>query len=115
MPPDFWQGLYVTVAGMGLVFLSLGILMLAMLALGRVFRQPGPQNTAPKTTPAPISPSAEAETMVAALAVALTRSQRLATPGMRVITPKPTEGRAASAWSLVGRQRLMESRNLRGR
>lgn len=32
------QGIYVTIIGMGLVFLSLGILLLAMIALERFFR-----------------------------------------------------------------------------
>jgi len=32
------QGLYITVAGMGLVFAALGLLLLAMVALDRAFR-----------------------------------------------------------------------------
>jgi len=34
----FLQGLWITVVGMGLVFLALGILVLSMMALERLFR-----------------------------------------------------------------------------
>ena len=38
MDSTFLQGLWITVMGMGLVFLALGILVLAMMALERLFR-----------------------------------------------------------------------------
>ena len=38
MDSTFWQGLWITAVGMGLVFLALGILVLAMMALERLFR-----------------------------------------------------------------------------
>ena len=38
MDSTFLQGLWITIMGMGLVFLALGLLVLAMMALERLFR-----------------------------------------------------------------------------
>ena len=100
---------------MGLVFLSLGVLMLAMMTLGRVFRQPTSNKTTPEPAVAPNGPAQNEEAVVAALAVALALSQEKATPTLRIPLLKMAEERAISAWGLAGRQRQMNSRNLRGR
>ena len=112
--PDVWQGLYVTVAGMGLVFLSLSILMLAMIILDRVFRRP-PTEKKIQEAAASSESTVNNEALVAALAVALAMSPRKVPPVSGILSAVPEKGATASAWSLAGRQRLMNSRNLRGR
>lgn len=50
---DLGSGLYVTVVGMGLVFVSLALLMLAMKLLDRVFPYKGDESPEGQTTAAP--------------------------------------------------------------
>ncbi len=103
---DFMQGVYVTIMGMGLVFASLGLLMLIIAVLGRVFReQPAPPSRPaaigfpPPPAPEP-DPSAE---IVAAIAVALAvlRQRRLGSKPAEttVVTFAPSTG----AWRATGR------------
>jgi Na+-transporting methylmalonyl-CoA/oxaloacetate decarboxylase gamma subunit len=51
----FLQGLWITVVGMGLVFLALGLLVLAMMALDRLFqpRAKGAMATGAAEEPSP--------------------------------------------------------------
>ena len=87
MDPDFIAGLQVTGLGMGLVFLTLILIMLIIMALGRIFRptveeevEAMPEALAP---PAPMLAIAPAETdadeaAAVALAVAVARAARAA-------------------------------------
>ena len=67
MESTFLQGLWITVMGMSLVFLALGILVAAMMALERLFR---PRAKGAMATGAAEEPSMEEEEIVA-IAVAL--------------------------------------------
>jgi Na+-transporting methylmalonyl-CoA/oxaloacetate decarboxylase gamma subunit len=64
------QGIHVTVIGMGLVFFSLGILLLAMIALERLFR-PDSFSSPGVVAPLPKGVSKGEEEKVAAIAVAI--------------------------------------------
>ena len=89
MDPDFIAGLQVTGLGMGLVFLTLILIMLIIMALGRIFRptveeevEAMPEALAP---PAPMLAIAPAETdadeaAAVALAIAVARASRAARP-----------------------------------
>jgi len=95
----FLQGIYVTVVGMGLVFLSLGILLLAMIALERLFR---PRET--RVVPPPEETDRAERERVAAIAVALASAMAKG-ESVRV-----EEGLGAglrektSPWALLGRR-----------
>lgn len=76
-----WQGLTISVMGMGLTFFALGLLILAMIVLERLFRTSpaGPETAAPEKEPAagrPAQPSEEEE-VVAAIAAALVHLRSL--------------------------------------
>jgi len=45
------QGLYISVAGMGLVFAGLGLLLLVMVGLDRLFPAKAQEGTAPEARP----------------------------------------------------------------
>lgn len=77
----FWQGLTLTVLGMGLTFAALGILILAMILLERLFRT---RRLIPDKPPSPEKPGAgtlardtEDEEVAAAIAVALAHFRSL--------------------------------------
>jgi sodium pump decarboxylase gamma subunit len=107
------QGLEITVVGMSLVFLTLGLIILALTLLTHLpvlqaktekpkpKAQPAKQNLSSQATAegaAPSSPAAnDAElARVAAITVALVRSRRLA-------TGQPSTQAASSKWKQYGR------------
>ncbi len=126
---EFIQGVYVTILGMGLVFASLGLLMLTILGLQWILRErPRPQAGSVRLTPALATGSAVAAPAlatgpaaplvavgaapdeagpspeaVAAIAVALATWQRrrhaAQPPETTVITFAPD----SSAWRAIGR------------
>jgi sodium pump decarboxylase gamma subunit len=110
---DFVEAARVTVMGMGMVFATLGGLMLIIAGLQRVFRQSGPRRAAPSAMMASIPPLAvtpvvdqedEVPTeVVAAIAVALAvlrEGQEVPdAPRTSVVTFAPGTG----AWRASGR------------
>ncbi len=77
----FWQGLTVTVTGMSLTFAALGVLILAMIVLDRLFRT---RRLIPDKSLSPEKPAAgmlardtEDEEIAAAVAVALAHFRSL--------------------------------------
>jgi len=93
----FLQGLWITAMGMGLVFLALGLLVLAMMALERLFRPTAKEVTA---TGAAEEPSTEEEE-IAAIAVALASLLKEAQGGDRQLGAALGDG--PGPWSVVGR------------
>ena len=78
---DIWQGLSLSVLGMGLTFAALGLLILAMFLLERIFRTRRliPEERSPEEPP-PASTSARdmrEEEVVAAIAIALAHLRSL--------------------------------------
>lgn len=101
---DLAQALVVTLVGMGLVFASLAVLMVIMMALERIF--PARRRAAPVPGPAPIVDEPELvadgeEEVVAAIAVALAvlRERQHAAPPTTVLTLPDT----GAAWRAAGR------------
>lgn len=111
---EFVQAIYVTILGMGLVFVSLGALMLVIMALQRLLRE-RPALAAPSgglpavpfrleaDLPPPAGEPTASEEVVAAIAVALAvwRAQRQAgePPETTVVTFAP----GSPAWRALGR------------
>jgi len=95
----FLQGIYITVVGMGLVFLSLALLLLAMIALERFFR-PGETRA---VAPAEETLSAERR-RVAAIAAAIAAAMA-EEEGVQVEEEGLGAGlrEKASPWALLGR------------
>ena len=102
MGSTFLQGIYITVVGMGLVFLSLALLLLAMIALERLFR---PEETR-------LVPPEEAERVkrerVAAIAAAIAAAMA-EKEGVQVEEEGLGAGlrEKASPWALLGRRGRM--------
>jgi len=86
MDPDFIAGLQVTGLGMGLVFLTLVLIMLIIMALGRIFWpaveeevEAMPEPLAPPAPALAVADAADADEAAAvALAVAVARAARAA-------------------------------------
>ena len=99
MGSTFLQGLWITVVGMSLVFLALGILVLAMMALERLFR---PKTEGTMAAVAPEEPST-GEEEIAAIAVALASllTKKEAPVGDRQLGSALGDG--PGSWSVVGR------------
>jgi sodium pump decarboxylase gamma subunit len=95
----FLHGLWITVVGMSLVFMALGILVLAMMALDRLFR---PKAEEAMVTGATKEPSTEEEE-IAAIAVALASllTKKKVQVGNRQLGS--TLGDGPGSWSVVGR------------
>ena len=74
-----WQGLMISVVGMGLTFTALGLLVGVMTLLERLTRsRPAPVlSPQPKTTGSSLARHAEDEEIAAAIAVALVHLQSL--------------------------------------
>jgi sodium pump decarboxylase gamma subunit len=106
----FFHGLWITVVGMGLVFLALGILVLAMMALERLFR---PRAKGVMATGAAEEPSIEEEE-IAAIAVALTSllTRKEAPVWDRKLGSALGDG--PGPWSVVGRGQQLRVRRIRG-
>lgn len=112
------QGLYITFFGMILVFSALGIIMLATIALERIFR---PREVTVVEEKAP--EFAEATTLeavagedryqIAAIAVAIALAQSEAMGGNGFLA-RGQDRRGPSPWVLHGRQAMMSGRELRG-
>jgi sodium pump decarboxylase gamma subunit len=77
----FWQGLTITILGMGLTFAALGILILAMILLDRLFRTRPllPDQQAVPETPVvgALARDTEDEEIAAAIAIALAHFRSL--------------------------------------
>jgi len=118
----FLQGLWITVMGMGLVFLALGILVLAMMALERLFR--------PRAKGAMASEGAEEssteEEEIAAIAVALASllaDRSTLRRGSGLMTGRETQVRnrelgsalrdGPGSWSVVGRGQQLRMGRIR--
>lgn len=102
------QGLYVTVFGMGLVFAALTILLLAMLALERIFREGGASEQ--EATPAEALEASGAGDDRKALAAAIGAAVVSLMAAGRAPGP---EASATSPWGAAGRRDQMQSRDLR--
>ena len=107
MDSTFLHGLWITVMGMGLVFLALGILVAAMMALERLFR---PRAKGAMATGAAEEPSMEEEEIVAiAVALASLLTEKEAQVGDRQLGSALGDG--LGSWSVVRRgQRLRGGR-----
>ncbi len=98
------QGLYVTVVGMSLLFLALGVLMLCINLLGRAF----PVRAEVEPAPEPVAVPIPTEGMrIAAIAVALALATSPLSPSMI------EEGPGVGSWVILGRQAQMGSRQRR--
>jgi sodium pump decarboxylase gamma subunit len=104
----FLQGLWITVVGMGLVFSALGILVLAMMALDRLFRPKGEEAGPGETLE---EPSAEEEE-VAAIAVALASLLKEVQVRDRQLGSALRDG--PGSWGVVGRGRQLQVGRSRG-
>lgn len=106
---DLGQSVLVTVAGMAMVFVTLGGLMLIIAGLQRVFRDKPATTAGPLAQPVRPLPEVEAtaqddeEEIAAAIAVALAvlqqRKETLPAPKTTVVTFAPGTG----AWQALGR------------
>ena len=111
MDSTFLQGLWITVVGMGLVFLALGILILAMMVLERLFR---PRAKEAMATEAAEEPSTEEEEIVAiAVALASLLTKKEAPVGNRQLGSALKDG--PGSWSVVGRGQQLRGGRIRGR
>ena len=110
MDSTFLHGLWITVMGMGLVFLALGLLVLAMIALDRLFR---PRAKGAMATGAAEEPSTEEEEIAAiavALASLLTKKEAL----VRHQQLGAALGDGPGSWSVVGRGQQLRVGRIRG-
>lgn len=111
------QGAYITVLGMTILFLALLILMLAAMALERLFRVREPAEVAVRLEERPYS-EREKE-LAAAIAVAIALRLKIPTSNLQYPisnTQYQTSEEALSSWKLGGRYRqLMRSRVIKGR
>ena len=109
MDSTFLQGLWITGVGMGLVFLALGILVLAMMALERLFRRKAEGALA---TGAAEEPSTEEEEIVAiAVALASLLTKKEAQVGDRQLGSALRGG--PGSWSVVGRGQQLRGGRIR--
>jgi sodium pump decarboxylase gamma subunit len=106
----FLHGLWITVMGMGLVFLALGILVAAMMALERLFR---PRAEGAMATGAAEEPSTDEEE-IAAIAVALASllTKQEAQVGDRQLGSALGDG--LGSWSVAGRGQQLRGGRIRG-
>ena len=109
MDSTFLQGLWITVMGMGLVFLALGILVLAMMALERLFR---PRTEGAMATRAAEEPSTEEEE-IAAIAVALASLLRKKEARVEDRQLGSALGDGPGSWSVVGRGQQLRMGRIR--
>ncbi|MBI2862275.1 MAG: OadG family protein [Chloroflexi bacterium] len=112
---DLNAALFIVAAGMSLVFLSLIIVMLTILALGRLFPERSPEEqpeasvgAAEVETEEPARSDSDEE-LVANIAVALALAQSKGAADQTPILEPPGD----RVWRFYGRQRLMESRRPR--
>ena len=104
MDSTFLHGLWITVIGMGLVFLALGILVLAMIALDRLFR---PKAEGARATETAEEPSTKEEEIVAiAVALASLLAKKEAQVGDQQLGS--TLGDGPGSWSVVGQGQQLQ-------
>jgi len=104
------QGVYITILGMAILFAALLILMLAAMALEKLFR---PRELAEVPVRPEAPPSKSEKELVAAIAVAIAQNSKLKSPISNI--QYPTTERGASAWKIWGRyKQLTSSREVRG-
>ncbi len=105
---DLSEAIVVTLVGMGLIFASLGLLMLIMVALDRVFRPRKPlvhghggENGLDALNVAVAEPTEREDEVAAAIVVALEvlAERQRAAPRTTVLTPTDS----GSAWRAAGR------------
>ncbi len=104
---DFIQSIYVTIAGMTMVFITLGGLMLIIAGLGRVFREPtapaAPSLGGDSSFSAPEMEDDPPAEVVAAIAVALAALKVRETAPPPPKTTVVTLASGTSAWKSGGR------------
>jgi len=101
------QGIYITVLGMAILFVALGILMLATMALERLFRPQAVEEAPAK--PEEVASGDEEKVAAIAVAIASLLEEREKMPKA---VPSPERG--LSSWAFWGRYRqLMSSKELR--
>ena len=110
MDSTFLQGLWITVVGMGLVFLALGILILAMMALERLFRPRAKEAMATGAAEEP--PTEEDEIVAIAVALASLLTKKGAPVGDRQLGSVLGDG--PGSWSVVGRGQQLRGGRIRG-
>ena len=102
------QGLYITVIGMGLVFLTLSIILVLMILLTRIF--PAKDETPTETHPPPsrAEPTDIESEKVAAISVAiewaLAEEHRSHSPA-----PGSVSGNELTNWAAAGRSRQLNT------
>ena len=104
MESTFLQGLWITVVGMGLVFLALGILVLAMMALDRLFRPRAKEAMATEAAEEPSTGEEEIVAIAVALASLLTKKE--AHVGDRQLGSALRD--APGSWGVVGRGQQLQ-------
>jgi sodium pump decarboxylase gamma subunit len=105
----FLHGLWITVVGMGLVFLALGILVLAMMALDRLFRPRTEEAMARGAAEEP--PTEEDEIAAIAVALASLLTKKEAPVGNRQLGSDLKDG--PGSWSVVGRGQQLQGGRIR--
>lgn len=114
MPDKLSEALVLAGAGVTVVFVALGILMVAILLLSRL----SPRDRQDKEDSAPSVPQEQrlSKESVAAMAVAmaLAMEQQENASATRTL-PAPMSRSADSPWAATGRERLMRSRAKPGR
>jgi len=105
----FLQGLWITVVGMSLVFLALGILVLAMMALERLFRPRA--EVAMATGAAEQSATEEEEIVAIAVALASLLTKKETQVGDRQLGSALGDG--PGSWSVVGRGQQLRGGRIR--
>ncbi len=112
---EFNKGLYVTLFGMGLTFLSLGLIMCSIWGMERIFRQKETveENEAPTLVVSDPNLTEEEDRVAAAIAVALALALEEETERERGkwVTIASAHG-GSSPWTAQGRQIHMSSRNI---
>jgi Na+-transporting methylmalonyl-CoA/oxaloacetate decarboxylase gamma subunit len=107
----FLQGLWITGVGMGLVFLALGLLVAAMMALERLFR---PRAKGAMATGGGAEEASTEEEEIVAIAVALASllTKQEAQIGGRQLGSALGDG--PGSWSVVGRGQQLRVGRIRG-
>ncbi len=112
---EFYKGLYVTLFGMGLVFLSLALIMCAIWLMERLFRREEREEQAAEgealQAVVRVEDVSEEDEVAVAIAVALatTETEEKRLEQGKWLTLASAHG-GASPWTVMGRQITMNSR-----
>jgi len=102
------QGLYITVIGMGLVFLTLGIILLLMILLTKIFPAKDAEPTETHPSPSRAEPTDIERKKVAAISVAiewaLAEEHRFHSPAASFVPRSELTG-----WAAAGRSRQLNA------